>query len=76
MEELDKRMSRIIGQLRGIQKMVKSKRDCPDILQQIMAIKKAIDSLSKEIVLLYIERDLPDAKRKKFEDMLEKAISL
>ena len=45
------RINRIIGQLRGIQRMVETKRDCHEVLQQISAVKKAIDGLSKELVV-------------------------
>jgi CsoR family transcriptional regulator, copper-sensing transcriptional repressor len=76
MEHLDQRISRLIGQLKGIQKMVKEKRECPAILQQISAIKKAIDGLSKEIIVLYIREDIPAEKRKKLEEMVEREISL
>lgn len=48
---LNQRLNRIIGQLRGIQRMIDQKRDCNDILQQIAAVKKAIDSLSREVVV-------------------------
>jgi DNA-binding FrmR family transcriptional regulator len=50
MEEHTKRINRVIGQLRGIERMIEDKRDCRDVLQQISAVKKAIDGLSKEIV--------------------------
>jgi DNA-binding FrmR family transcriptional regulator len=76
MENVDNRIKRILGQLRGIQNMVKTKRDCPDVLQQILAIKKAIDSLSKEIIVTYINQDIPEDKRKQVENMIERAISL
>jgi CsoR family transcriptional regulator, copper-sensing transcriptional repressor len=76
MEELSPRINRIIGQLKGIQKMVEEKRDCADILQQISAIKKAIDGLSKEIVMTDIYEYLPKNKQKKIEAMIERAISL
>lgn len=69
-------MSRIIGQLKGIQNMVKTQRDCPDILQQVHAIKKAIDGLSKEIILIYINQDIPPSKRKQLSQMIERAINL
>ena len=49
--DLDQRINRIVGQLKGIQRMVKEKRECGDVLQQISAIKKAIDGLSREIVV-------------------------
>lgn len=48
---LNQRLNRIIGQLHGIQGMIDQKRDCNDVLQQIAAVKKAIDSLSKEVVV-------------------------
>lgn len=49
--DLTIRINRIIGQLKGIQRMVGEERDCSDVLQQISAVKKAIDGLSKEIVM-------------------------
>ncbi len=48
---LNQRINRIVGQLKGIQRMIDQKRDCQEILQQISAIKKAIDGLSKEIAV-------------------------
>ena len=75
MEELDKRISRIIGQMRGIQKMVKENRECPDILQQVSAMKKAIDSLSKEIIMMHVEKYAPKEKQKQLSSMIERAIN-
>jgi len=74
--DLTKRINRLIGQLRGIEKMVNSKRDCSDILQQISAVKKAIDGLSKEIVISDICRLVPQEDSKKIEQMVKRAINL
>jgi len=74
--DLSKRINRLIGQLKGIEKMVNSKRECQEILQQITAVKKAIDGLSKEIVVSDICRIIPQAESKKVEKMLERAINL
>jgi len=71
-----RRINRIIGQLRGIERMLASKRDCGEVLQQISAIKKAIDSLSKEIVVSDICRLIPKEDTRKVEQMLERAINL
>lgn len=76
MEETETRINRIIGQLKGVQKMVKDKRECSEILQQISAIKKAIDSLSKEIVISDICRFIPKKEVEKVEKMVERAINL
>ena len=43
MLDITQRINRIVGQLRGIEKMIKSERECHEILQQISAAKKAID---------------------------------
>ncbi len=74
--DLANRINRIIGQLRGIEKMVVQKRECGDILQQISAVKKAIDGLSKEIVMSDICRLIPKNATRKVEQMLERAINL
>ena len=76
MEVLDKRIVRILGQLRGIQKMVKEDRDNVEVLQQISAIKKAIDGLSKEIISRYLDKTLEPDKAKEIKKTIERAIEL
>jgi len=74
--ESSQRINRIIGQLKGIQKMLQAKRDCSEILQQMSAVKKAIDSLSKEVVISDICKLIPKNKVNKVEKMMERAINL
>jgi DNA-binding FrmR family transcriptional regulator len=45
-EQLLKRLRRIEGQTRGLQKMVEDDRWCPDILQQIAAVRAALDKVA------------------------------
>jgi len=45
-ENIKHRLSRIEGQLRGVQKMIDSERDCKEILQQLIAIRAGIQSAS------------------------------
>jgi DNA-binding FrmR family transcriptional regulator len=45
-EDLLKRLRRIEGQTRGLQKMVEEDRWCPDILQQITAVRAALDKVA------------------------------
>lgn len=40
------RLARIEGQLRGVQKMVDDERDCKDILQQLIALRSALQAAS------------------------------
>jgi DNA-binding FrmR family transcriptional regulator len=76
MNNVSQRINRIIGQLRGIEKMVKNNRSCEEILQQINAIKKAIDGLSKEILVSDICRIVPKEKTEEVKKIVERAISL
>lgn len=43
------RINRIIGQLKGIQKMLEKDRECGAVLLQIGAIKAAVNNLGLEI---------------------------
>ena len=45
-DQLLARLSRIEGQVRGIERMVKSDRYCIDILTQIAAIQAALDKVA------------------------------
>jgi DNA-binding FrmR family transcriptional regulator len=49
-ETLTKRLHRIEGQIRGIEKMVEDDRYCIDILTQIGAVSTALDSLAFQIL--------------------------
>jgi DNA-binding FrmR family transcriptional regulator len=45
-DQLHKRLRRIEGQVRGIQKMVDEDRYCIDILQQMSAVQAAMDKVA------------------------------
>lgn len=74
--DVKKRINRLIGQLKGIQRMVETQRECPEILQQISAVKKAIDGLSKEILVFNICQYVPPKDAKKVGQIVERAIGL
>ena len=45
-EDLQKRLRRIEGQVRGVQKMLDEDRDCHEIVQQLAAIRSAVHGAS------------------------------
>ncbi len=49
-DALKKRLHRIEGQVRGIERMVEEDRYCIDILTQIGAVKTALESLAFEVL--------------------------
>ncbi len=49
-EDINKRLKRIEGQVRGIQKMVNEDKPCEDILIQIGAVKSALHKTGQSIL--------------------------
>jgi DNA-binding FrmR family transcriptional regulator len=49
-EQLRKRLARIEGQVRGVQRMVDEDRYCIDVLQQISAIQAALNGVALGLV--------------------------
>jgi DNA-binding FrmR family transcriptional regulator len=65
-----KRLRRIEGQVRGLQKMVDEDRYCPDILVQIASVHEALRAVGREVmrnhlrhcVALAVQAGGPDAE--------------
>lgn len=61
-EELERdilsRLRKVEGQVRGIQRMVEDKRDCSEVIGQLMAIRSAIDKVG----LLLIDNQIDFCK--------------
>ena len=53
--KLRKRMSRIAGQVGGLQKMLDEDRYCVDILTQLAAVRSALDAVGTELLTNHIE---------------------
>ena len=49
-KNLVSRLNRIEGQVKGVRRMVEEPRYCPDILNQIAAVRRALDSVSLEMI--------------------------
>lgn len=55
-----RRLRRIEGQVRGIQRMLEQGRECGDVLTQLMAIRSGLDEVSLLLVDLHIDRCILD----------------
>ena len=55
------RLSRAIGHLESIKKMVENGRDCSEVLIQLSAVKAAINNTGKVILQDHIEHCIVDA---------------
>ena len=60
-EALGKRLKRIEGQVRGIQKMVEADRYCVDILTQTAAIQAALKQVEMQLLERHMRRCLVHA---------------
>ena len=59
------RLRRIEGQIRGITRMVESRRYCIDIIQQLTAARRALDQVSLQIMNGHVNTCVSDAIRRR-----------
>lgn len=78
-EALIKRLHRIEGQVRGIERMVEEERYCIDILTQISAVSTALEALAFKILDDHVNHCVagalasgdPEAAARKSQELLE-----
>lgn len=58
--EMLKRLRRIEGQVRGIQRMLAEERECNEVVMQLLAIRSGLDEVSLQIIDLHLERCVLD----------------
>ncbi len=69
------RLNRIEGQVKGIKKMVLEPRYCPEILNQIAAVRRALDSVSLEMIQCHMNTCVSGAiKRDKGEASIRELV--
>ena len=61
--DLGKRLRRLEGQVRGVQKMLDEDRDCQEMVQQLAAIRSAAHQASLILVRSYAAECLRDESR-------------
>src|SRR3954453_21587148 len=74
--QLIKRLRRIEGQTRGLQKMVEEDRWCPDILQQVAAVNAALNKVALGLAAAHVDHCMAmgeDPKRR--QEMTEELMS-
>ena len=54
-KKLTNRIHRIVGQLNGIEKMIEENRYCGDVLIQIAAVQKALESFGYTVLQEHLE---------------------
>ena len=49
-DDLILRLKKIEGQVRGLQRMVEEKRDCQDIITQLLAVRAGLDQAGLQLI--------------------------
>ena len=62
-EQVQARLKRIEGQIRGVQKMVDEDRYCIDVLTQVSAVKAALDAVALALLQDHTEHCVAEAIR-------------
>lgn len=71
LKDLQNRLSRIEGQIRGIRKMVDNDAYCVDILMQVSAANAALNSFSKVLLTEHIKTCVVEDIRKGNDETVE-----
>jgi CsoR family transcriptional regulator, copper-sensing transcriptional repressor len=76
-DKVKKRINRVVGQISGVQRMIEENRDCVEILNQISAVRSALDALGVELLTNHVQNCVmgnqtqhPKAKPLKKEELL------
>ena len=75
-KNLQNRINRIIGQLKGIQGMIEDNRYCGDVLGQIGAVKSALQSLGYVILEEHMMSCVAEGVQQGNTEMLAEAVEL
>ncbi len=70
------RLKRLEGQIRGLQSMIESGKDCEDVLTQIMAAKSALNQVGLHIIGHSMKRCLIDEEDKSRDELIDEAIAV
>lgn len=73
------RLSRIKGQVEGVERMIREKRYCPEIVHQIKAIRSALRNLEAKVVEGHMRHCVKEAMKsrdpvimeEKFEEIVD-----
>jgi DNA-binding FrmR family transcriptional regulator len=75
-QDLTLRLKKVEGQIRGIQKMLEDNRDCMDVIQQLQAVKSAINSTNQLIIKQYLNKCINDGSINSGQDKINELLKL
>ena len=70
------RLKRLEGQIRGLQTMIESEKNCEAVLTQIMAAKSALNQVGMHIIGHSMKHCLIDDEDKTSDELIDEAIAI
>ncbi len=70
------RLKRLEGQVRGLQSMVESGKECEDILTQVMAAKSALDQIGLRVIRHAMHACLLNEGEKTRDEMIDEVLNV
>lgn len=75
-DKLQKRLSRIVGQVNGVKAMIEDNRYCGDVLIQLAAIDSAVRSVERMVLENHLETCVVDEVRAGNDEIISEAMEL
>jgi len=70
------RLRKISGQLKGIERMIEEEKNCVEVLTQLHASKKAIQSLSEKIMEEHLVHCVEHADKESGQKMIKEMVDI
>lgn len=70
------RLSRIEGQVRGVKKLIEQSNDCEKVMQQMSAVRRAMDKAFYEVLACVIEQEVVNDSAGPSEDSMARVKAL
>jgi len=78
--DIQARLKKIEGQVRGLQGMIKDSRDCDQVLNQVLAVQSALRSVSRLVLKSYLWKCCceigPEPKPEEIMQKMEKTVAI
>lgn len=75
-KNIQRRLNIIIGQMNGIKAMIDEDRYCEDVIMQLLAVDKSIQSLSDTLLERHIKTCITEEVKKENYDALDEVINI
>ncbi len=77
-DDIKRRLRRVEGQIRGILKMMEEEKNCKDVVNQLSAVRSAVDKAMAYVVATNLEQCIIDKKAlgEDTKEMVQEAVEL